>query len=198
MPEFDFITNDPFRKSLENDFRELTDCSKAKAWKAVHVLAGSIIEAVLIDHLNESGKKLTKDPLKMEFAELIQFCKDEKILSQKSVDLSSVIRGFRNLIHPGRAIRLQEKVDQNGATVAMVLVDMIVAEVCSRRRDTLGYTAEQICVKIQNDSTAMTIIEHLLKQVNEKEKEKLLLYTIPTSYMVTLQRCNPGWSDVSE
>ncbi len=183
MPAFDFITNEAFRKSLESDFEELTACDKAKAWKAVHVLAGSIIEAVLIDHLSESGKTPSKDPLKMELAELIQFCKDEEILSQKSVDLSSVVRGYRNLIHPGRVIRLKEQVDARGASIAQALVEIIVEEVASRRRESYGYTADQIVGKISLDSSAISIIKHLLKKLNPHETERLLLKVIPDTYL---------------
>jgi len=184
MLAFDFITNEAFRKSLESDFRELTECSRATAWKAVHVLAGSIIEAVLIDHLIESGKALAKDPLKMELAELIQFCRDEGILSQKSVDLSTVIRGFRNLIHPGRVIRLNETVDEKGAVIAQKLVEIVVEEVAGRRREAYGYTAEQLTNKIESDASVMSIIGHLLKKLNPYETERLLLTVIPERYFV--------------
>src|SRR5438093_874801 len=57
MPMFDFIAGDDFRQSLEGDYRDLTGCVEAKAWKAVHVLAGSIIEAVLLDHLDAAGNQ---------------------------------------------------------------------------------------------------------------------------------------------
>jgi len=43
MAIFDYITIDEFRKSLESDYQEMTSCFTAEAWKAVHVLAGSIL-----------------------------------------------------------------------------------------------------------------------------------------------------------
>ncbi len=51
MLSFDFISGEDFRISLENDYKELNDAMQVEAWKAVHVLAGSIIEAVLVDYL---------------------------------------------------------------------------------------------------------------------------------------------------
>jgi hypothetical protein len=184
MLTFDFVTNEEFRKSLESDFRELTECSKTTAWKAVHVLAGSIIEAVLIDHLSESGRHPTKDPLRMELAELIQFCKDERILSQKCVDLSTVVRGFRHLIHPGRVIRLKEAADEKGAVIAQALVEIVIGEVASRRRESYGYTAEQLANKIESDASVMSIIGHLLKSLNPREIERLLLTAVPDRYLM--------------
>src|ERR1043166_4837844 len=58
MGAFDFVSDERFRESLESDYLEIQRCLDAEAWKAVHVLAGSIVEAVLIDYLlsvNHSG-----------------------------------------------------------------------------------------------------------------------------------------------
>ena len=55
MADFTFIVDPGLRRGLESDFKELSACLKAEAWKAVHVLAGSIVEAVLIDALGNAG-----------------------------------------------------------------------------------------------------------------------------------------------
>ena len=47
---FDFISDSEFRSILAADYEQMHLCADAKAWKAVHVLAGSIIEAVIIDY----------------------------------------------------------------------------------------------------------------------------------------------------
>ena len=52
---FNFITTRDFRTSLENDYKELCSCLETGCWKAAHVLAGSIVEAVLIDYLVATG-----------------------------------------------------------------------------------------------------------------------------------------------
>jgi len=66
-PKFDFVTEPSFRASLESDYRELIRCLEGGAWKAVHVLAGSVVEAILGDYLIgiDYQKKTGKDPLKM-------------------------------------------------------------------------------------------------------------------------------------
>jgi hypothetical protein len=51
MASFDYITAKEFRQSLEADYAELQLCVESKAWKSVQVLAGSIVEALLIDYL---------------------------------------------------------------------------------------------------------------------------------------------------
>lgn len=184
MEKFDFISGEDFRKSLEDDYNELAQCLKVNAWKAAHVLAGSIIETLLIDFLIASNykHKTSIDPLKMDLGQAIIACRKEGILTEKTEQLSSAIKSYRNLIHPGRKIRLGEEVDENGAKVAHALVDIVIKEVSARRKENYGYTAEQIVSKLERDSSAISIIEHILKETNHTELERLLLSTIPKRY----------------
>lgn len=184
MATFDFIGGEDFRASLEADYRELSLALKGGAWKASHVLAGSIIEAILIDYLIVVNyqKNGATNPLNMSLAEAVSACRRENIISQKAADLSSVIRQYRNLIHPGRAVRLGEVPDENGAKVAEALVNIIIDEISARKQKTYGYTAEQIATKIERDSSAMVIMEDLMRGANQLELERLLLKIIPDRY----------------
>ena len=183
MELFDFISNEDFRASLENDYKELDSCLKAGAWKATHVLAGSIIEAVLIDYLVAGGHINHTAALKLDFGKALALCKDNKIISSKTNDLSSVIKEFRNLIHPGRSIRLNETLTNDSAQVAKSLVHIVLEEVAAQKRKNYGYTAEQIAAKIQRDSSSDAIIPYLLKETNPIEIERLLIKVLPQVYM---------------
>ena len=103
MPNFDFIADDTFRHNLEADDDELARCIKAKSWKAVVVLAGSVVEVILVDALVARGfrTKSGGDALSMSLADVIETYQREEIISDKAAHLSSVIRSYRNLIHPG-------------------------------------------------------------------------------------------------
>jgi len=166
MPEdsaatnFDFVSDEQFRASLVSDYREIVQCMESGAWKAVHVLSGSVVEAVLVDYLVATDYKarVGKDPLKMDLAEIVEACRNEGILSKKAADLSSVIRQYRNLIHPGRVVRLGEHTDSKTGTVAKALVDIVVDEVVASKKETYGFTAEQILGKILRDSSALSVI----------------------------------------
>jgi hypothetical protein len=159
MATFDFIKGDDFRASLQKDYNELDKCMEAGAWKSVHVLAGSIIETILIDYLVASDyqKRKTIDPLKMDLHQAISACREEGVLSQRTSDLSSVVRSYRNLIHPGRIVRLGETVDESGAKIAQSLVEIIIGEITARIKKVYGYTAEQIIGKLERDSSAISI-----------------------------------------
>ena len=109
--DFDFITDRNFRESLTNDFREITTCQENGSWKAVHVLAGSIVEALLIEYLVVSKTNLPgQDPLKLDLAGAVAACLKAGVVTPQSSSLCDVIRDYRNLIHPGRAIRLKQDI----------------------------------------------------------------------------------------
>lgn len=198
MAIFDFITDEQFRASLESDYTELQATIEVRAWKAAHVLAGSIVEAVLVDYLmvtdyfarqrsiNPRVRERDIQPLEMSLGALIEACKTEGILSERSASLSTVVQGYRNLIHPGRLIREQEIIDENGARVAKSLVEMIVAEVSQRRQQTFGPTAVQIVSKVYQDPDAVAFIDSLLNAVHPSELERLLLHELPNTYLHNL------------
>lgn len=181
MAMFDFVAGEGFRSSLESDYRELNVAMEARAWKAVHILAGSITEAILIDYLVASNYNNTpkNELLKLDLDKAITACKQEKVLSEKTASLATVVRLYRNLIHPGRIERLGEKVDENGAKVAQALVAMVVDEISQRSQEKFGYTAEQIVTKLETDPLATAILGHILKEVKPSEVERLLLDVLP-------------------
>jgi hypothetical protein len=100
-----------------------------------------------------------------------------------------VIRGYRNLIHPGRVIRLNEKLNSKSGAIAKILVDIVVEEVSEAQKNTYGFTAEQIANKISKDSSAMTVLSHFLKETNEHERERLLTSVIPERYFSLFPDC---------
>ena len=51
MATFDFVADDDFRAGLVSDYAEMQKALEAESWKSVHVLAGSIVEAILVDYI---------------------------------------------------------------------------------------------------------------------------------------------------
>lgn len=186
MPSFDYITAKELRESLEADFIEMRKGADGQAWKSVHVLAGSIVESLLIDYLVSTPKpsRSNKDPLKIDLAEAITICRSEGVLSARTADLCSVVRSYRNLIHPGRMLRLDEPPpDKGSSTIALALVDMIAGELAKVRRVVAGLTAEQILSKVLRDANSLTILRHLLQEVTEQQRERLLITLIPSAFI---------------
>lgn len=185
MSNFDYITAKEFRESLEADYTEMKNCVGVGAWKSVQVLAGSIVESLLIDYLSSTKNptRTKKDPLKLDLSEAITICRDEDVLTDRTADLCSVVKSYRNLIHPGRMVRLGEPSPNTGsATVALALIDMITDDLAKVLRASVGLTAEQILSKLQRDSNSLSILKHLLAEVTEHQKERLLIELIPIAH----------------
>lgn len=185
MADFKFIVLPELRRCLESDYRELRECLRVEAWKAVHVLAGSIVEAVLIDALGP----VAADPTKLDTLELgplIALAKDHRILPDEAVELSTVIRKYRNLIHPGRVKRLEKVVDRSGAVVAAEVVEIIVGEVCKRKRETFGFTAEQLLDRLRGGASALVLVPHLVADTPKPELTRLLVSVIPAEFIGSL------------
>ena len=131
MDNFDFVSDDKFRSILERDFAELQVCLNNNAVKSVLVLSGSIIEAILLEYfINNIPTNMNKNQvLKLTFANLINEAHTEGLISSISKDLSSVIRNYRNLIHPGKEVRTQETYDYETGAVSLHLVKIILKEI---------------------------------------------------------------------
>lgn len=178
----DYITDESFRRSLVADHGEMTAALGNKCWKAVQVLAGSIIEAILLDYLLGIKTDDSKIPaiLKLDLDKAVEQCKSGGILNTETASLCVVVKNYRNLIHPGRAKRLDEEVTEEKAIIASTLVRMVAADIARKRKETYGYTGEQILDKITKDPDAfIEMWASLQSKVNKHESDRLLLKLLP-------------------
>jgi hypothetical protein len=194
MAKFNFIIIPELRQCLESDYKELQACLKAEAWKAVHVLAGSIVEAVLIDALSGTGVDQSKLD-SMELASLIGLAKDEGILADEAADLSTVIRKYRNLIHPGRVKRLEKSVDSSGAVIAAQVVEIITTQVAKKKQQTYGYTAEQLLERLRGGSSALPLAALLVSETPKPEIERLLVHVLPDTYFEAINDTGSSYEE---
>ena len=173
--EFDFITDEKFKRLLERDYEEMTLCLEAKSAKSVLILSGSIIEAVLSDYfLNFPPAEYNeKKILALDLYKLIELAKENNLISQSTKELSTVLKNYRNLIHPGREIRKNKSFDFDTAVVAKSLLNIIIKEIRENYLSNIGYSATDLISKLQNDSISQTIFEKLLLKVHKSEKSKL-------------------------
>lgn len=173
--DFDFITDEKFRIILTRDFEELNKCIEAKTSKSVLILSGSIIESILIDYFSSlppTGIN-PKKVLSMELASLIDLAFDNKLISQSTKELSTVIKNFRNLIHPGREIRKNEKFDFDTAIVAKSLLNIVLKEIKENYISNIGHTALDLISKLENDAISQPIFEKIISKIHKSEKIKL-------------------------
>lgn len=107
-------------KFLKEDIEELNICFKHKAYKATLILAGSILEAILIDWLSENDNEnyFEKDYIKNghkanlgDYIDKIKYLKKPHWYSEAYG--ADKIRENRNLVHAKLCLKKNVKIDEN-------------------------------------------------------------------------------------
>src|SRR5579872_7343003 len=82
---FTSITDEQIRFSLVMDYRELEKSLEASNWKCVHVISGSILEAIVVDFLISCGidKKRNVDALTITLSDGLTILKQEHALTDE-------------------------------------------------------------------------------------------------------------------
>lgn len=135
--KFEFISDEKLKKNLILDFKEVLTCLKRQVYKGTVVLAGGIVEAILInralilptdkrDRIEEkyfeiSGEKRKIE--KMELSYLIKTLTNLGIITSPQAGRSDILRDYRNLIHPYKSDVRPTKAD--AINVKKLLDDLI-------------------------------------------------------------------------
>jgi len=191
LPTFDFISTDEFRASLEKDGEELIACLRAGAWKAALVIAGSLIQAILVEYLLASDKGSEDELVSLSFSDLLERCKAERVLSPRTVDLASFLRPYLDFLSPSRHLRPRATTDETSARIAQALLEIVINEVSGHKREHYPRTAEQIAAKLQSDPSSAPIIGHLLEKMSSIELERLLVELLPKLYFESVKVLEP-------
>ena len=191
MANFDFIASDELRITLEKDGADLIACMKAGAWKSAHVMASSLIQAILVEYLASSDRAAPQELVAAPFARLLDICRDEQVLSPRTVELATFIRPYNEFLSPDSRVRLQAQADETGARISQALLEIVINEVSAHKKDVYRHTAEQIVAKLQSDPSSASIIGHLLRKISRVELEKLLSESIPRAYYEAARSSEP-------
>ena len=146
----EFISDSSYKDALRLDISTVTSALAHDEWKAATVISGSVIEALLlwaleqrsgdlataINALEEKGEY--KPPRKKpdlrrlenwDLNEFIPVAQELKEIDECTATFADQVRGFRNLIHPGRSERLKQKCTRGTAqachsTLLLVIEDL--------------------------------------------------------------------------
>ncbi len=179
MTDLSFISDEILREIIARDISEMNACVNAKSYKSAMILAGSVIEAILVDYFIAFPPPNGKNPeqiVRAELKDLIDWAADKNVglISETTKGVATVIREYRNLIHPGKEYRNKIGVDVHKATVAANLVNIVSDEIRLNYVEKLGYTAEQVNKKVQKDrSAAQSVFDHLIAKMSNVERVKL-------------------------
>lgn len=141
-----FIPDQEFRENLRTDISAANQALSNGEWKAATVLAGSTVEALLLWILKQRPKvdiqdavnallkngSLRKNPGKIidewSLHPFIQVAEKLNIIKPETATQSRLAQGFRNLIHPGQAIRIGQTCDRGTALSAVAAVEHVIRD----------------------------------------------------------------------
>jgi hypothetical protein len=139
--ELSFIQDDEFEKELRLDISRVNQALSNTEWKATTVLAGSVMEALLLWALNQeppanirsatTSLKLKDDPSELDkwtLGPLIKVAEKLNVISNMTATQAKLTQLFRNLIHPGRTKRLGEKCNRGTAMAAVAGLEFVVED----------------------------------------------------------------------
>lgn len=136
---FEFISDEKLKKDLVLDYKEVLICMNRQAYKGAVVLAGGIVEAILINRAlslpPEDIKKLKskyqelskrrKNITEMDLFYLIKSLTTLEIISIPQAGRSDILRDYRNLIHP---FKKGDRPTKSDATSVKTLLDGLISE----------------------------------------------------------------------
>jgi hypothetical protein len=144
--DLNFITDPDLRTNLRNDIGAINRALSNGEWKAVTVLAGSTIEALLLWSLAQrpaadiaaattallASGKLSRQPdanlERWDLHEYNEVASHLGIIEDDTYIKTNLAREYRNLIHPGRAQRLGQKCDRGTALASVAALEHVVRD----------------------------------------------------------------------
>ena len=136
-----FITDPADRAALQNDISGVDRAIQNGEWKAATVLAGSVIEALLLWGLSQDTKsalaaanapKGKGDVGRWDLVDLIKVAGELKLIGDQTAEQADLARDYRNLIHPAVAVRRKMVADRPTAFGAFAGMDLVAVDLGGR------------------------------------------------------------------
>jgi hypothetical protein len=134
--KLNFIPDKDLREALRRDIGSVENDLANGEWKGATVLAGSVIEALLlwslqqrsVDVANAKANPSKPQLEKWDLHDYIEVASELQILHPDTTTQARLAKNFRNLIHPGRAIRLGQVCDRATALSAVAAMEHVIRD----------------------------------------------------------------------
>jgi len=135
-----------YRDLLRLDISAVNQALSQGEWKAATVLAGSVVEALLLWSIKKKpdaevaqvvsalvtaktlGKAPPRDLDRWNLSEYTEVALGLNLIGDSTAQQIRLAKDFRNLIHPGRAIREQQECNRGTALSAVSAVEHVVTD----------------------------------------------------------------------
>jgi hypothetical protein len=122
---FDFVSSSALRSIIARDYEELRSV-EAGSVKGRALLAGSVIEGLLVDALEREGFNAS-DVEGLRFVQLVEEAAGAKLIQKRTKAAANSVRDLRNFVHP--AVELREgRLRLVDANLALALMNMVLED----------------------------------------------------------------------
>jgi hypothetical protein len=135
-PDLPFLNDTALTASLRTDLDQANRAFENGHWKSATVMAGAVLEALLLwmlrppwsSRVGEVVKRhqISNSPDNWKLSQYISVAGDTKMIDDETRKQCEQCKDFRNLIHPGREIRLKRKVTRAHALGALAAVEFVI------------------------------------------------------------------------
>jgi hypothetical protein len=133
VPEVSFMQQGVLRDFAARMAEEACLCFDARAYTATAILAGSAMEAILLDALQRRPRAAGQNDLaERPLSDLIQLALRSGLIGQSTTKLTHWIRENRNLLHPGRVLRQKRTVEREESEMCLSILKLICKEARTR------------------------------------------------------------------
>lgn len=150
--DFVYVTDAHLRRNLLSDLAGVSRALSNGEWKAATVLGGSCLEALLLWAVTETKnkdsagfatavKEATARTLKQAppadseqwvLHQLLEVCLDLGLITASTATQARLAKDFRNLIHPGRALRLAASCNIGTACAARAALEFAALDLAKK------------------------------------------------------------------
>lgn len=132
-PELPFIAEDDVRLGIEDRIQAAWTDFDAHEWMGATILAGHVIEALLLWVVKKEGggAPIKKPPDELHLHDLIAEANKRGLISLECKKLADLAKDARNLIHPGKATRSGTTFSKATALTALSAVYKIAEDLKS-------------------------------------------------------------------
>ncbi|MBB4427103.1 hypothetical protein GGD66_005679 [Bradyrhizobium sp. CIR48] len=134
-----FLSDPQLAESIRLDIDSATNALHRNDFKAATVLSGSAMEALLLWKLRDVGLaspisgmrtniKKQSSPEEWVLEDYITAAEIKGLIKPDTVAQARLAQNYRNLIHPGRAVRLAQTCNRGTAFGALAAVHLVVAD----------------------------------------------------------------------
>jgi hypothetical protein len=173
--EFEYVSDAAFQDILKRDYQELKKCHENEAYKSALIMCGSILEALLVDYFSGSlPTGFTKDSLLVaNLAQLLDLAERESIINKGDKNLATVLKDYRNLIHPGREVRKKELFDKSTADISVLVLESLLRKLEQKYKERFPSSAQDILINLDEDWGSRAIYGIVITKLSNIEKERL-------------------------